>query len=412
MERLTLARAVTLALERNTELSLARGEQGRAAAQEREALGLALPDLTLSGRYQREGKNPELEFFGQRFRLKPDESYAVNAELNQYLYSGAVSAGWRAAQRATAAAGQGLEAARQDAIAQVAQRFYLALYAREVIRAHEESVAQLEEHLKDSREREAVGLNTSYDTLRFESRLAEARPELLAARNDYARVSLALLDLAGLDPLAQVEFDGALPLASRDTPLDEAVAAALARRPELAAAGERVEVADRIADATASEQLPSVQAFARYSASNNPGLGDVNQWLDDWNVGLKLEMNLFDGRERSSRLERRRVEAQMERDRREAARRRVVIETREAHDELARAAQFVRSQEKSVEYAQETYRIARAAREEGMVTQLELLDAQLALTRARINYHRSLYERAVAGIKLRRAMGVMDENVE
>lgn len=399
-------------MERNTDLALARGEQGRAAAQEREALGLALPDVTLNGRYQREGKNPELEFFGQRFRLKPDESYALNAELNQYLYSGAVSAGWRAAQRAAVAAGQSLEAARQEVIAQVAQAFYLALYTREVIRAHEESVAQLEEHVKDSRQREAVGLNTSYDTLRFETRLAEARPELLSARNGHARAALALMDLAGLDPLSRVEFDGVLAFNPRETPLEEAVAAALARRPELAAADGRVEVAGLIAEATASEQLPSVQAFGRYSASNNPGLGDVNQWQDEWNVGVKMEMSLFDGRERSSRLERRRVEALMERDRRQAARRRVMIETREAHDELARAAEFVRSQEKSVEYAQETYRIAVAAREEGMVTQLELLDAQLALTRAKINHHRSLYEHAVAGIKLRRAMGVMDENVE
>jgi len=407
-EKLTIERAVAIALTGNDKLAVARMSRDRAAHRKKEALGLALPDLTLSANYTREFMNPELEFFGETFKLKPDESYALNASLEQYLYSGSVSAGYRAAGRLLERAGSDVGAARNDVIALVRSRFYEALFTRELIVVNQESVGQLRSHLSDSKEREAVGLNTAYDTLRFETRLAEALPELLSAKNAHHRAVLDLLDTIGADPLAPVEIVGELTFEPMAVLLESALASANERRPELAAARQSIMAAEEISRAARGEQLPTVKTFVNYRVANSAGLGDQTERMDDLSAGVKVEMNLFDGRERSSRVAQRRVDASIARIESDRIRRRVAIEVKTAHDELKRAGEFVQSQVKSVDLAGETYRIASVSHAEGVVTQLELLDAQLALTRAKINHGKALYEYLLAKTRLERAMGVIE----
>ncbi|MDH5638282.1 MAG: TolC family protein, partial [Nitrospinota bacterium] len=176
-------------------------------------------------------------------------------------------------------------------------------------------------------------------------------------------------------------------------------------RPELGAARARLDAAKEIAQATKSEQYPTLSAFGAYQVANNVGIGDSDTLFDQWNVGLRLEMNLFDGRERASRRKQRLVDVEMERIRLHELKRNVKVEVKLAFDEMRRAMEFTMSQRKSVKLARETYRIAKVNRQEGVMTQLELLDAQMALTRAGINYQKSLFEYATARAMLQRAIG-------
>lgn len=406
--RITLESAIETALSKNSSLAIARLERQKAFETKREAFGLAMPDLNVSADYRREGKNPEFEFSGTRFKLRPDESYSINARAEQYIYSGAVSSGYRAAKGWLGQAEKTEQAARNDVVTEVKSRFYAVLYTREVIKVHEKSVEQLRSLLKDSKDRQRVGLNTAYDTMRFETRLAEAMPELIAAKNDHGKSVSALLDTLGMDPFSPVAVEGGLGSGPVDLTLEGCVERALENRPELAAAKRAVEAANDAAEAVKSEQMPTLKAFANYNLANSPGLGEATGWVDEWYVGLSMEFNLFDGRERSSRYRKSALNRQIAALDRDRIGRAVRIETKTAYDALMLAVQFVRSQEKSVEYAAETYRIARASNREGVTTQLELLDAQLALTRARLNYTKSLYDYSIAKASLMRSIGEVE----
>ncbi|MDH5757508.1 MAG: TolC family protein [Nitrospinota bacterium] len=404
---LTLDQCLAIAMEKNSGVNIALREREMAELSRTEAMGKALPDLDLRASYTRAGKNPEVEFFGTKFKLAPDEAYQAQATLTQYLYSGAVSSGYRASGLLLQAAA-GMESARRmDVASQVKTGFYAILFTREVIKTEQAAVNQLQSHIKDSQDRQAVGLNTRYDTMRLETRLAEERHRLLEAENLHARAQLDLLALMGLDPMTPVSFVGSLETTIKPfgLGLEQAVAASWERRPEVAAARAKLEATREIANAVAREQYPTVSAFGNYQVANNVGIGDSDQLFDQWNVGLRLEMNIFDGRERSSRRKKRLVEVEMETIRLAELQRNVTIEVKAAFDELARAREFHRSQEKNVQYAEETYRIASVNRQEGVMTQLELLDAQMALTQAGITYQKSLFEYATAMARLRRAIG-------
>jgi outer membrane protein TolC len=402
---LTLDQSVEIALQNNTDLAIVKHRRSLADLQKSEALGAALPDLDLTARYQYEGNNPEIEFLGHRFKLVPDNSYLFNAKLEQYLYSGAIASGYRAARELFSGSEYDVIAMENRVVAEVNALFYRALYNRELISISEESVQQLKVHLKDSKDRESVGLNTSYDTLRFESQLAEARAVLVTGKNQYSYSILELLDYMSVDPTTSVQLKGSFQIKQLNINLSEALVFAMENRPEIKSAKESSKAAKDMAIAMRSQVFPTVKGFANYNLSNSSGFVESDELVDSWNAGINIKFNLFDGMERSSRYRKKFVESYIADLEHSRTIRRVRLEVKAAFDELARAKELLTSQSKNVEYAEETYRIASVSHREGVATQLKVLDAHLSLRKAKSNYSKSLYENNVARVKLLMALG-------
>ena len=410
---LDLKTAISLAMEENTNFAMTRNDEEKAKSFRTEAIGVALPDLTLSATYTHFGNVPKATFGDQELQLQPDDDMTFNLNVHQWIYSGSVAAGLRGAEHMAAAAAARTAAVKNDTIAIVTNAHLAALFARELVAVQKESVRQLRFHVKDSKEREAVGLNTSYDTLRFETRLAQAIPALIEAKNGFEKAKSALMNILGVDPLRMVKVVGHLEHNLYPVTQGEAVKKALRIRSELTAAEENLRVAGERVLAARGESMPKVNAFGNYRYTSSPGdLSGEEKWRDDWNAGVKVEMNLFDGKERASRLKREVLDRENKRLQKEMVERTIALETKTAYDEYERAGEFVGSQKKNVAYAKETYRIAKERLAAGMTTQLELLDNQLTLTRAKGNYSRSLYEFMTAKSNLLRAMGVSQTEVE
>ncbi len=411
--KLTIEDAVRMALEKNSSILRAGNELQRAKSVRDEAISLALPDIDLTASYTHFGNIPKAELFGETIKLSPDEITTVNLGVSQRLYSGAVMAGLRGAKHLVASAESERYVRINDTSANVRILAYTLLLDKEIIAAQEESVIRLSSHVKDSRERQEVGLNTSYDTLRFETSLAEATPKLIQARNNYASTMTRLLDLIGADPTGDLELSGKLEFTPTEVSLFNALETSLQKRPEIISARENFQVAHEYLMAAYSESMPSVRAFGDFIYTDSAGdISGGNEWRDEWNAGIKLEMNLYDGGGRSSREKQKLLDKSNADIEFERVERMVKLETRIAYDEMKRATELIKSQEKSVEYATETFRIAKERHGIGMLTQLELLDTELSLTNAKIIRSRSLYEYLVAKVKLERAMGVLEESIQ
>lgn len=410
IRKLTIGDCVSMALEKNTGLLIARERKSHAESRRKEAFGLALPDVDVSGSYTYQGNLVKFDMGeGHWLSFSPEHNYSMDLSVSQWIYSSAVSAGYEAARLLEKAAGESYEAAKINVAAAVRLKFFAAVFARDVTAQAAEAVERARSHAKDAEDRRAVGLGTDYDVKRLETSLAEAAANLSSAKNEYAGAVADLVDTLALDPMTMVDISGELVYAPMETPLDEAVESARENRPDLAAARKNHEAARNITNAVKSEMTPSARAFGGLKRSNTDFHTDGGfGWRSDWNVGVKVDMNLFDGWERSSRVRQRLSEEEMARLESENAERRAVLEVKTAHDELSRAVESVLAQAKNVEYARETYRIVSERRKLGMATHLELLDAHAALTGAGVNHSKALFEHMAAKTKLLRAMGVLD----
>jgi len=85
--------------------------------------------------------------------------------------------------------------------------------------------------------------------------------------------------------------------------------------------------------------------------------------------------------------------------------RRVELDVRTAYSAFADAQEVLRSQEKVQESAEESLRLANARAAAGTATQLDVLNAQTALTEARTTQVQALHDHAVARARLERAIG-------
>jgi outer membrane protein len=268
----------------------------------------------------------------------------------------------------------------------------------------------LQQELDETTKRFNAGTVPRFNVLRAEVEVANARPNLIRARNAFRTAKDVLANLLGentpkgTDELL-LQLTDKLEAAPSDIQLSDAVAQALENRTELAAL--------RKAEALRSENVvnaksgykPSVQIFAGYGAKSSQFSSDLTDELHGWEAGAQLSWNVFDGFLTKGRVQE--AEALRAKTQEEIAdvMRRVELEVRTAYSAFAEAQEVLRSQEKVQESAVEALRLANARAGAGTATQLDVLNAQTALTEARTTQVQALHAYAVARARLERAVG-------
>jgi len=248
--------------------------------------------------------------------------------------------------------------------------------------------------------------------------LANERPRLIQARNDYRVGKDTLLNLLAIHLPKTISED--VPLALSDTlearpyeiDLPSALARALEKRPELAALRKAEALRREDLAGAKSGYKPSAQIFGGYQWQSPPYENNLSADLSGWIAGAQLNWSIFDGQltrgkimEAKARYER----AQLEVD---ESGRQIELEVRTAYSSFIEAREVLESQKMVREQAQEALRLAEARLKAGTSTQLDVLSAQTALTQARTTQVQALHDYAAARARLQRALGEDMEIIE
>jgi outer membrane protein TolC len=175
----------------------------------------------------------------------------------------------RAAREGASAAGDGVEARRQEIVAEARRAFATYARADRELRIHLEHVGLTSHLVETARAQYQTGRGSQQDFLRMQAELSRLHVDV-AAVEQQRRSSQALLNAlmdrasdATLGPVAEAEAAQAL-AAGRDVAADADEQLA-ARRPELAAAARAVRRSEATLDATRREaELPSFMVGADY----------------------------------------------------------------------------------------------------------------------------------------------------
>ena len=127
-----------------------------------------------------------------------------------------------------------------------------------------------------------------------------------------------------------------------------------------------------------------------------------------WLVGAELQWKLFDGFGREHRVSAARLAEQEVGTRREGARRDVATLVQSRYDEYVSAVEQYTSLQSSLDLAEESLRSEQRAFAEGVGTSLEVVDAELSLSRIQVERLNAQYEAVVALARLLEASGESD----
>jgi outer membrane protein TolC len=180
--------------------------------------------------------------------------------------------------------------------------------------------------------------------------------------------------------------------------VEEGVRQAAEAHPDVQAAAKQVDAAEAEIRAALGRYLPEVSAAAMYDWQRFNNRGDPARKPEGYSAGLVLTLPLFDGFMRENALATARAKRDKASEQLVLARQQVAKEVNQAALMLAAAEKNVEASRKGLEQAEEQFRIIQERYASGRGIQLEVLDAQVTLTRARFNVVSALadYEASAA----------------
>jgi outer membrane protein len=451
-DSVTLAQAIAEALERSPDVRQSHAAVHAAEGQVREAWATVMPDINASASYQRnlmvqEAFLPRAIFDPTagpddylKVKFGAENGWTAGFTVNQPLFQVDAFIGVGAAGRYRALQNEMARGTAQSVVTSVRQRYLGVLAAEELVRLNEESVRRVRETLDETRARYRAGLTSEYDVLRFQVQLSNLEPGLRRARDAVATAKRALLIAMGRDVSQDIAVVGSLRdidvlEPGQNTPenqalialsgptldsvaLDSAYAAALALRSDVRQAELGITVEQARLSAERAQLFPKLSFYGAYSlTAQDPGkpdfFGGGSQYRTGsaW-AGLRIELPVFRGFRESARMQQARANIEDNRARLSLARAQAFDQLRTLLAALDETRERVGSEREAVGQAQRGYQIATAEYREGLGSQLQVTDAELALRQSEYNYAQAVYDYLIARSNLDAALGTVPDTTD
>ena len=407
---LSLADALNLTLQQNRAILKSASDLEAAHGVSMQVRAVAIPKLQVTGNYTATDKDAlESVFPGQ---AQARQNWDTGIRIVQSIYEGGrVRSSIRVAKLTREQAILAHQTVIADTLLATRMAYYDILLAAQNIVVREASVSLLGKELEDQQRRFDSGTVPRFNVLRAEVAVANAKPPLIRARNNHRIAKNTLVNLLGYDLARDVWED--IPMQLTDTlevgeysiELPTAISKALGNRTELGTLRKLEKLREEDITAARSGRLPSVQAFAGWGWRNRSFSTEITDSIDGWQVGAQATWNIFDGYQTRGKVVQAKAAHEKSKLELDDTSSRIEIEVRTAYSTFVQAREVLESQKKVQEQAEEALRLAKSRAENGAGTQLDVLNAETALTEARTTQIEANHGYAVAVAKLDRAIG-------
>jgi len=392
---LSLSDSVALALKNNPSIKMAQSDKDKSQWSVSEAQAGRMPTVSLGNSYSLKDHNPA-----------GTDDLSGSLRMNWQLYSGGrVEGQIDQAKRGVGVADLGVEKTKQQLKLDTTTAYFTILQTKNLVEVNQQSVSNLQEHLNSVQAKYDVGVVAKSDVLRAEVELANAQQNLIKAQNNYDLAVAGLLNTMTIDPGTELALTDTLSYNKYDKTLDDSLQAAQTR-PDVAQAEENVKISETAVKMAKSGKLPSVSLSASngWNGSVLPGSGD-----DDWSVGLSASWSIFDAGSTSAKVKQADASLDKAKEQLVQVKNSAALEVRQNYLSMQEAEKRIDTNKVAVGKAEEDLVIAREKYNAGVGTNLDVIDAQLALTQAKTNEIQALFDYNVNVAKIDKAIGLKAE---
>lgn len=400
---LTLDEALSMARKRNRNLVVEQARLAQAQTNVEQAWSSLFPTVVAQGKYTRNNKAaPPFPSFGDPTKsliIQPLNQLDAVASFTAPLISPAAWSALSAVKSNVRAATENFEVAEADVLFGVAQAFFAAAIADEVLAARQSGIEVARATLVGAQARLAAGTVTKVDAHRAEVAVLQAQQAEREARYGREMAYRALATLIQAEGPFKAQPPASMP--SPPSGADE-FNTALKLRPEFRALDLSVQSAEAQADAQGWRWSPTLSAFGNARRFNYDNfLGQRHAWA----VGLQLDWVLFDGGTRDALRHAAGAAADEARARADVLRDTIRNDLTNNRSLLDTKRHAVETAERSVQLSTETLELVRAQYQAGNITQVDLLSAQDAKILSELALAQAHFDLAIADLTLRRAAG-------
>ena len=392
---LSLQDAINMALSQNTSLKITQKGEDTAKAALDEARGnngvsVSASDSLNSSKTQ--GKSRE-------------DVNTLSATASLPLYTGGKNqANIHKAELGVQSADWTTERDREDLKLSVIKAYYDALEARKTVDVRQETVDKYQEHYTNVSQLFSAGSKARIDVIRSSVELSNARQNLIKAQNSYE------VDLATLRNYLNVDRTEPLSLTTDFTydafniGMDDCINYAYRNRKDLLIDQYKLEQQEQAIKAAKAGYLPTLNFKLGLDQTNKFNPSSDSSHGNSATLGLSWD--LFDSGVTKAEVSSAVTSRDVAKLNLLKAKEDIDLSVRQAYYNLREAEKRFNSTKDAVNQAEEDYYIAREKYRAGEGLMLDIIDAQEALSTARLNYISAQYDYARYKATVENAMGI------
>ena len=309
-----------------------------------------------------------------------------------------------------------IEQARSSKISmvnQVKKGFYAVLLANDSYRVFKESYDNAMENYLDIKKKYDQGTVAEYDLIRADVTVKNSEPNMLQAENSLTLAKWQLKALLGMDLEMAIDCEGELADFKSVLFADYmATDTTLAGNTDLKQIDLQMQQLKKTLTMQKFDYLPTLSLTGMYqwNAMNNDFKFKNYNWTPYSIVGVSLTVPIFSGGSKYHKIKQTQVSMHQMDLQRDDTKRNLQLAIKQYLDNMKTCVKQFDAAQKGVEQANKGYKIAQKRYDTGAGTLLEMNDAELALTQAKLNLNQSIYNYMVAKSDMEKVLGQEQTN--
>ena len=302
------------------------------------------------------------------------------------------------------AAGLDARETRAAVRANVKTAYLALLLAYETEHQREESTRAFEQHLEQAKGFFDAGAKPWYDVTKAEVDLGNAKLSRASASSDVRNARASLANAMGIDPSEDfdIERTGLDILKLDSAALESAETLALENRPDYKSSALKMEAGLSTLKAESRMGSPTISLTGGYNGS----AVDSFDFERGWNAGLRMSVPILDGGAAAAGVDIARAQMDSLAASHEKLRQSILLAVSRARNDIAKAREGIRISRLTMTNAEENLKLAEGRYETGVGDALEVTDAIVSHTDARLAASKARHDLQTAIIDLEKAVGL------
>lgn len=410
-QEFSLNEAIKFAVDNNINVKNSGLDALSSEARIQEIRGVALPQVSVAGQLtdnliiQRaflpaKFFNPNAADSDPPIAVQFGVAYSGSAtgSLNQLLFDASYRLGLKAAEAYRQLAQKNITASKITVAEQVAKAYYGVLVNEQQIKLLDLNIARVDTLFRNTQALNKQGFAEKIDVSRLEVQVNNLKAERQNVKN-LVELSYYLLkfqmglgindNITLTEQIQDIDLD-AVERANVVTAADFDYS----QRIEFSTLQSQIQLADYDVQGIAKLYYPRLTAFANYGY--NTGRNKFSElvgspWFNSSVIGLNLSVPVFDGFQKKYQAQQKRFTLQKAQNNGQLLKNSIDLQIRQTTITLGNSLQTLRTQKRNVELAQEVARVTKIKYQEGVGSNIEVLDAENSYRQAQTNYFGSLY---------------------
>ncbi|MGC8578932.1 MAG: TolC family protein [bacterium] len=371
------------------------------------------PWISAQGGYTRETNN--YVFPPALSRLFPSRVTSPESNTSYDYYTASIGFNWlltnfgqrlyaiRAQQKAVESSRYNEQTTKADVIFNVTQGYYGLLAAQHLSDVAAKVQEKSKTHLEQAKAFFEVGRVSRIDVATAETNYANARLNMITAKNNVELAMVNLLNAMGLkNTNTTISILDTMTQTTNDTDFQTAIQTAMDNRSEIKSLYATLESIKASERSTLASNLPSIIGTGGYSWA---GYQTPLTW--NWAIGLGVQFPIFSGFNTYGRYEelkarQRNAEAQLD-----VLKQGIVLQVKQAVLNLQQAKDSIIASKKAMDSAKLNLELAEERYATGAGSIIELTDAETMFASTSAVYIQTIYQYNIAIAQLERAEGII-----